>query len=184
MPFAYRSERRIVWAVDRRGHPVAEVPTQAARYFATHQRRLALRADYQSGPPWTLFRTEAGLAKYRVIWPDLARQLQAVALIGPASRLVVPLNTCYWIATESPDESLALAAWLNSRPIREHAKRRATVAASGYSRFNAELVGGVPLVAEAMTDPVLIELSRSAHGEGLIDQGAIDRRVDALLGLG
>ncbi len=181
LPFAYRSERRIVWAVDRRGHPVAEVPAQAARYFATHQRRLALRADYQSGPPWTLFRTEAGLAKYRVIWADLARQLQAVALIGPASRLVVPLNTCYWIATESPDESLALAAWLNSGPIREHAKRRATVAASGYSRFNAELVGGVPLVTEAMTDPVLLALSRAAHVEGLIDQGAIDRRVDALL---
>jgi hypothetical protein len=179
--FGCRSEHRLVWAIDRRGHPVDEAPPQAARYFATHARRLALRADYRSGPAWTLFRTEAGLAKHRVIWADLCRQLQAVALIGPAGRLVVPLNTCYWIGTDSPDESLALAAWLNSGPIRDHAKQRATMAASGYFRFNAELVGGVPLAAGAMTDPVLIALSRSAHVEGLVDQAAIDRRVAALL---
>ena len=175
--FHFQSDHRLIWAIDRRGHPVTTVPALAHRYFAAHDRRLKHRADYRVGPPWTVFRTDAGLAKHRVIWADLARQLGAVALAGPTDRRAVPLNTCYWIGTDSVDESLALAAWLNSRAIREQAKRQATVAASGYSRFNAELVGSLPLAPNALTDPILIALSRAAHDEGRIDQTAIDLRV-------
>ena len=177
----FQSTRKVIWAIDRRGRPESSLPPVAARYFATHERRLKLRADYQAGPPWTVFRTDAGLAKHRVIWADLARQLAAMALLGSAARLVIPLNTCYWIGADSPDDALALAGWLNSRPIREQAKRHATVAASGYSRFNAELVGNLPLAPSALTDGALIGLCRVAHETGSIDQGALDRRVLELL---
>lgn len=180
--FQCQSARQVIWAVDRRGHPLAEVPPMARAYFASHEARLKHRADYQAGPAWTVFRTEAGVAKYRVIWADLARRLAAVALPSSASRPVIPLNTCYWIGTASRDESLALAGWLNSEPIRDQAKRHATVAASGYSRFNADLVAGLPLPPAARTDPRLIELSRAAHEEARPDQAAIDRRVLELLG--
>ena len=180
-PFQFVPVRQVIWAIDRRGRPVEEVPPLASRYFVTHERRLKHRADYQAGPPWTVFRTDAGLRKYRVIWADLARRLGAVALIGSADRLVIPLNTCYWIGTDSADESLALAAWLNSRIIGERAKRHATVAASGYSRFNAELVGNLPVAPNALTDRTLIALSRAAHQEPPGDQAAIDRRVIDLL---
>ncbi len=180
--FQYSSPRQLIWAVDRHGHPLTEVPPLARAYFARHASRLKHRADYQAGPAWTVFRTDGGVAKHRVIWADLARRLAAVALTTSASRTAVPLNTCYWIGTSSSDESLALAAWLNSEPIRAQAKRHATVAASGYSRFNAELVAGLPLSLTALTDPRLIELSRAAHADPQRDQAAIDQRVLELLG--
>jgi hypothetical protein len=178
--FRVRPVRRLLWAHDHRGVPLDRLPPSAARILAPVVTRLRNRADYRTGPSWSLFRIDGGVAKNRVVWPDLARSLTAAALVSPAEDRMVPLNTCYWIGAGDRDTAFALAAWLNSSPIRDRAKARATVAASGYSRFNAATVESLPLPPEALTDPALIRLGETAH-RGAIDQSAIDARVGELL---
>ena len=76
------------------GNALRTLPPRAAAYFKSKRDRLSRRADYRDGPPWTLFRTRAALGAHRVVWPDLARRLEAAALTGHASAFI-PMNTCY-----------------------------------------------------------------------------------------
>jgi hypothetical protein len=142
------------------------------------------RADYRDGPIWTLFRIEAARARWRVVWPDLARELTAAALVEAAERRWVPLNTCYWIEVPDAESGHALAAWLNSSWIRTLAKRRATVAASGFFRFNAGVVGALPFPEGGDSDVALRRIGVAAHQGEIPDQAGLDERVAELLGLG
>jgi len=105
-----------------------------------HLDRLRRRSDYRAGAPWQLFRTGLARAPHRVIWPDLARRLQAAV---PASD-VVPLNTVYGIVTRTADDAHALAALLNSRWLTALARLRADPARGGFGRFNASVVRELP----------------------------------------
>ena len=58
---------------------------------------------------------------------------------------VVPLNTVYGIATRTGDDALALAALLNSRWLGALAAVGADPARGGYRRFNARVVGALPV---------------------------------------
>jgi len=174
----------ILWTHDAHGRALPALPPGAAHALARHRRQLAARADYRDGPPWTLFRIEAALARYRVVWPDLARDLTAAPLIDVSERRWIPLNTCYWIEAVDGESALALAAWLNASWIRALAKRRATVAASGFFRFNAGVVGALPLPAGALGDGALRRIGLAARQSGAVDQAALDDRVAELLGLG
>ncbi len=180
-PFLVRPRRRILWTHDDRGAPLRVLPPAALAVLTPALRRLRSRADYRDGPPWTLFRIEAATARFRVVWSDLGRSIRAAALIGPEDRDLVPLNTCYTIATTSAPVALALAAWLNAEPIRRLAERRATAAASGFRRFNAAVIGSLPLPDEVTGDPSLIDIARSARRTGRIDQLGLDTRAAALL---
>ena len=180
-PFLVRPRNRILWTHDDRGLPLATLPPEAMAVLGPALRRLRARADYRDGPPWTLFRTEAATTRFRVVWSDLGRSIRAAALIGPEHRDLVPLNTCYFIGTSSAPVALALAAWLNAEPIRRLADRRATVAASGFRRFNAAVIGSLPLPEGVTTDPTLIDIARAARRTGRIDQIALDARAAALL---
>jgi hypothetical protein len=118
-----------------------------------------------------------------VAWRDLGRRLAAVALVGRQLAPAVPLNTCY--VAIAPDEraALSLAAWLNSSWIGALARQHATVAASGFRRFTADVIGRLPLPDGALADDELHRLSLEAQRDGEPDQAAIDRRVAELLGL-
>jgi hypothetical protein len=145
--------------------------------------RLRARADDKGGPPWTLFRTTAAAAPYRVVWADLARRLNALALADDAARSQIPLNTCYVIAAPDADTALRLAAWLNSTWLRAAARLVAPPAAGGFTRLSARVVGGLPLPDAALADPALAELAR-AGAEGRNVQPDIDVLAARHLGIG
>jgi len=122
------------------------------------------------------------LAQYRVIWADLARRLEAVALTGNASHQLIPLNTCYVTTLPDAQGTLALAAWLNSRWIRVLGRLAADAARGGYRRYNAAVVGGLPMPPAVLRDNTLIAIAERAYrGEEV--QSDIDHRVAELLDL-
>jgi hypothetical protein len=75
--FRVRRGRRLLWPCDERGAPLGVLPPIAARYMARHAAELRRRADHAGGSPWSLFRTRAASAPFRVIWSDLAQRLEA-----------------------------------------------------------------------------------------------------------
>jgi hypothetical protein len=169
--FVATPRRRLFYPHDVHGrvHPV--LPPGARAYAARHEATLRARVDYVGGPSWTLFRTAGATAPYRVVWSDLARELAAVPLLGPGSRELVPLNSCYLAALPGPEEALALAAWLNSSWLRIAARTSAEPARGGFARFNARVVGELPLPPAVLTDPTLVELAeRGRRGEAVQEE--------------
>ena len=152
-----RPRRYLLWTHGADGAPLAALRTETARRLATHEQRLRQRADYRGGPPWQLFRTALGCAIHRVIWPDLGRRLGAV--VPPPE--VVPLNTVYGIVTRTAADAAALAALLNSRWFSALARLVSDPARGGFRRFNARVVGGLPLPPPQSS--VWTELTRRGH---------------------
>jgi hypothetical protein len=161
-PFIAGAGPRLLWPCDDRGRPLAELPPGAQAHLAAADRRLKSRADYDGGPPWTLFRTGPASAPHRVVWADLARRLTSVALVGQQARQRVPLNTCYVVVTSDAETAHRLSAWLNCSWIRAAARLGASEASGGYARFGAAQVKRVPLPSAALDDPALGELARAA----------------------
>ena len=82
----------LLWPADERGNPWRSLPDPVERHLNAQLGRLERRADQQRGPWWQLFRTGAATAAHRVVWRDLAAELQAAVVTDPRA---VPLNTCY-----------------------------------------------------------------------------------------
>jgi hypothetical protein len=131
----------LAWTHGPEGRVLARLPRDLDLLLEPHADRLKRRSDYREGPPWQLFRVGLGCAPHRVIWPDLARGLHAA--VPPAA--AVPLNTVYGIATRTLGDAHALAALLNSRWLRTLAWWRADPARGGFRRFNARVVGQLPV---------------------------------------
>ena len=88
----------------------------------------------------------------------------------------MPLNTCYVVLCRLPTAAQSLCAWLNSTWIRAAARATADPASGGYARFNARVVGGVPLPPGVLDDARFADLAvRAAGGE------AIQEELDALV---
>ena len=136
-----KPRRHLLWTHGSDGLPLERVPSELAQRLAVHEERLRLRADYKGGPPWQLFRTALGCSRHRVVWADLGRRLGAV--VPPPD--VVPLNTVYGIATRTAADAAALAALFNSRWHSALARLVADPARGGFRRFNARVVGGLPV---------------------------------------
>ena len=172
-PFRHGPGVPLFFPHDAAGRPYARLPDGAARYLRPHEAVLRARVDFDGGPPWTLFRVRPALAPHRVVWPDLARALAAVALGGPGTGGLVPLNTCYLLAVPDRRTALTLTAWLNCTWLRVAARAAADVAASGFARFNARVVGGLPLPDAVLADDRLAALAeRGGRGEPV--QEALD----------
>ena len=158
--FTVRTRRRLLWPCDGKGSALAALPPIAARYLARHAADLRRRADHAAGHPWALFRTRAASARHRVIWSDLARRLEAAALIGRDGLGLIPLNTCYVMPVPDAETALRLAAWLNSTWCAAAALATADSAAGGFARFNARVVAALPCPDRVTTDTALLELGR------------------------
>jgi hypothetical protein len=180
----FRTERRVrlIWPHDERGAVYPKLPRQAAQYFAQHEAALRSRTDYSAGPIWTAFRTRAVSARHRVVWADIHRRLTASPLAGPGDRGCIPLNTCYLLAARSAPEARAIAAWLNSTWIRAAARAVADPARGDFARFNARVVGSLPLPRAVLTDEVLTQLAVAGE-TGSPVQEDIDARCAQLLSL-
>lgn len=131
----------LLWTHAADGRVLSALPPALQAHFALCGDRLLRRSDYRSGPPWQLFRLALASCAHRVIWPDLAPRLVA-AILPPE---LVPLNTVYGVATRVADDACALAALLNSRWASALAGLAADPARGGFHRFNARVVGDLPV---------------------------------------
>lgn len=180
--FGTTGRRRLLWTHDESGRPLETLPPLARGYLARHEPALRARADYAGGPPWSVFRAGPASARHRVVWPDLARRLAAAALTGRGARTLIPLNTCYVVATRRPADASLLAAWLNTTWCRNLAALVAQPAAGGYRRFGAAPVGSLPLPSSVTADADFLRLAhRMAAGEPL--QEELDALAARHLGL-
>lgn len=180
--FRPRPRVRLLWTHGADGAPLARLPPEAAAHLAPHESLLRARADFDGGPPWTLFRTRAATAAHRVVWSDLARELTACALTRRSDRTRVPLNTCYVAPAASAEEAERLAAWLNASWVRALARIGAMPAAGGYCRYAAAAVGRLPLPPAVLDDPSLSAIALAGRrGEPV--QEALDEIAAEHLGL-
>jgi hypothetical protein len=129
-----------------------------------------------------LFRTGPASAPCRVVWADVARRLAAAPLVAPAEQAAIPLNSCYLLPVPDHATALRLAAWLNSTWCRAAAAAVADPASSGFRRFNARVVGGLPLPDAALACPRLLALGRAGRS-GHDIQEELDACCAGLLGL-
>jgi hypothetical protein len=149
--------RHLLWTHDAAGHPLADLPAATAARLEPHADQLRRRADYRGGPIWQLFRIGLAVARHRVLWVDLAREILAV--VPPPE--IVPLNTLYGIATRNPLDAHAVAALLNTLWCTALARLAADPARGGFRRFNARVVGGLPLPQASVAEwSTLAELGR------------------------
>lgn len=181
-PFSCRRRTRLLWTHEANGQPRRDLPQRAAAYLNRHLAELRARGDFKRGPPWAVFRARPAVARYRVVWPDLARQLSAAALTTIRDLEQIPLNSCYVAPARSAAEARRLAAWLNSTWVRAAARVGAVPAASGFARFNAGAVARLPLPAAAMKDAGLDRLARAGRS-GEVSQEELDDLVARHLGL-
>ena len=67
----------------------------------------------------------------------------------------VPLNTCYVAAMPSRCVARRVLAWLRAPALSAVARLLAPPAMHGYARFNAAVVGALPLPPAVLADPAL-----------------------------
>ena len=180
--FGCKPKIRLLWTHDGAGRPRAMLPEAAARYLWAHESELRARKDFTQGPIWTVFRVQTAIARYRVVWADLARKLAAAALTTADDLRQVPLNSCYVVAVRSAVAAECLAACLNSTWLRAAAHLSAVPAAGGYSRFNARTIAELPLPASATNDPRLLRLAREGR-TGADVQKLLDSQLAKHLGI-
>lgn len=178
-PFHASPSRWLFWTHDERGRPLPRLAPALAARFEPHLARLRGRADYRDGAPWQVFRVALALAQWRVCWPDLARRL-AVAVPPPGA---VPLNTVYGAVARDGPEAHGLAAWLNGRWLTALARLDADPARGGFRRFNARVVGTLPVPdAGAPAWTSLADLGRDSRSDddlvaATLELDAHDRRA-------
>lgn len=165
--FRVEPRRRLLWTHAANGDPLPALPPRAAAWIGSHQRALLARRDYTGGPPWGVFRAGPASAGHRVVWADLARRLEAAALAGGEARTALPLNSCYVLVPPTRAAALRITAWLNSTWLRTAARVGADPAASGFARFNARVVGGLPLPHSVLLDPDLAALAEAGQADRL-----------------
>ena len=189
--WGFRVQRHIVW-VPANDDPAVPPPPRTRRYLERHRTRLCSDvAGHRRARIGTLHRLGAHTLGHKVVWSDVARSLRAAAVPARMRAVtgidcpVVPLNTVYFVATASHRESLLLAAYFNSTPVRTFARAIAERAKDAHFRFFAWTIAVVPLPAAwrcgRHAEP-LLELSRRAHDNGAVtndEQAALDEIVCA-----
>jgi hypothetical protein len=129
-----------------------------------------------------MFRVRAAIARHRVVWADLARQLTVAALTARHDPEYVPLNSCYVASASSAAHAERLTAYLNSTWLRAAARLGAVPAASGFARFNAQTIARLPLPLTVSTDAVLPILAQQGRS-GAAVQEEVDNIVARHLNL-
>lgn len=181
--FRVEPRHRLLWTHAESGVPLPALPPRAAAWIASHRTALLARRDLTQGPAWSVFRAGPAASGPRVIWADLARRLEAAVLAGAPGRQAVPLNSCYLVQLPREAAANRLAAWLNSTWIRAAARAGADPASGGYARFNARVVGGLPLPTGVLSDPELADLAGLGQA-GRLRQEDLDDHAARFLALG
>lgn len=180
--FRCAPKARLLWTHGDAGQTRQELPPRCAAYVASYLAQLRERKDYTGGPPWVVFRVRAAIARHRVIWADLARQLVAAALTGRQDLQYIPLNSCYVAAAKRATEAECLTACLNSTWLRAAARLGAVPAAGGFARFNAQTIARLPLPTTVLADAAIPLLARQGRAGSAV-QEELDELVARHLGL-
>lgn len=134
------SARRLLWLYEN-GQPLDEIPADLAAYFEDQRRRLENRSDHRFDRPlWQVFRVNER-HRARVVWRDIAPELEATVLDGEA----IALNTVYELGCDTLDGAARLAAFLESEPVRAWLYAHAEPARGGWRRHFAWTMRLLPL---------------------------------------
>ena len=184
-PFVLRPSHVLLAAMDRRGAPVEQPPSDVTAFLEPFAARLARRSDARGAPPWAVFRTELLRSPWLVIWRDIALSLEAAPLCRDEPDSPIPLNTCYGVAVPDAYTAHWLAAYLNSAPARNVAAGLAERASGGAYRFSAVTVGALPLPPHPQTRDVrcLADLAAAAARGESWDSHDLDTHAALALGL-
>ncbi|HUF50451.1 MAG TPA: hypothetical protein VMN60_06430 [Longimicrobiales bacterium] len=175
--------RHVIWS-PRNDGDTAALPRRLKRYLQPHEG--ALRQRHADGG--ALQRLSSDSLRDKVVWPDVATAMRACAIPARYSAWgralpVVPLNTVYFVAVDSYDRALLLAAYLNSLACRSYARAVAERAKDAHFRFFAWTIATLPLPADWQRSAhaaELREISRRAHERGHIlpiEQEELDARI-------
>jgi hypothetical protein len=141
---AWRCEPKVSlrWTHDlSHGQPLAALPAGLERALSPYREPLAARRE--AGKVWwRLMRVHPSVFGPKVVWRDLGRRLEAVALSGAEG---VPLNTTYFIPLARVEQAYLLAAWLNAGPVRRWAAAISEPARNGFRRFLGWVVASLPM---------------------------------------
>jgi hypothetical protein len=177
--------RHLLWAPcndDRRAAPLPRLQKFLRRHRGRLGREEASLGALQRLSPHTL--------GHKVVWSDLAADLRAAAVPSRVRGVmgtevpVVPLNTVYFIATATADESMLLAAYLNSLAVRVFARAIAERAKDAHFRFFAWTIGCIPLPLGWRSNGCarrLTALAHAAHARGSCLPGE-RQELDTLVG--
>ncbi|NPA99385.1 MAG: N-6 DNA methylase [Crenarchaeota archaeon] len=148
---------------------------KATRHFMDNLERLVKRNDYRINlPPWTIFRvSRQKFQEYRIAWQENTKFFEAAYLSvlshtntnicqSQASRLIVPIQTVYFISEKDRCMSLIMLAYLNSSLVRSLMKLIAWSARGGYFRHISFTVGHLPV-------PQLRVFTELCHNSNNID---------------
>jgi hypothetical protein len=140
-----RSAEGILWTHDATGRPLPALPRMAAQWLAPWRQQLLNRTDLHSDRRWwSLFRVDgAHSLTTRVVWSDFGRRPRAAIL--QAGDRTVPLNTCYVLSCDCPEDAYALCAVLNSPLAAAWLNCIAEPARGGWYRYLAWTVSLLPL---------------------------------------
>jgi hypothetical protein len=180
--FRCAPKARLLWTHGDAGQTRQELPPRCAAYVASHLAELRERKDYTGGPPWVVFRVRAAIARHRVIWADLARQLVAAALTGRQDLQYIPLNSCYVAAARRASDAECLTACLNSTWLRAAARLGAMPAAGGFARFNAHTIARLPLPTTVLADAAIPLVAQQGRAGSAV-QEELDELIAKHLGL-
>lgn len=159
----------ILWPYDESLRPISTLPESLTRWFEGHRSSLEGRSDHDAGLPlWQVFRVRRDVCAPKVVWRDIARDLEPeVAVEG------VPLNTVYYLPATSRRHAESLAALLGSVPMRAAARALTERARGGYRRHFAWCIRLLPvtreLLAEAAAGQVMSD-ARVAQSLGLSER--------------
>lgn len=136
------SSLRILWCYDEHGEVLKEIPPEIEGYFEANRTTLEERSDYDPRLPlWQVFRVRPDTCAPKIVWRDIAPELEAIEVPARA----VPLNTVYYLPTQSEEEATELQRFLNSLPVKAFARAVAERARGGYRRHFAWVVKLIPV---------------------------------------
>ncbi|HUY13554.1 MAG TPA: N-6 DNA methylase [Terriglobia bacterium] len=157
--WGYSISDAIIWTHhDEDGEVLSSLPKRAEQYFLRHSKDLQARDDFKNGMPiWTLFRVSREKLGLKVAWKKYGTEMQSCmvekehSLGKTGKRLLVPLQTAYFIPIEARDKGLLLAGVFNSIPFKTLMMSFATRARGAYFHYISWIVGlGVLPVTQAI----------------------------------
>jgi hypothetical protein len=165
-------ERHLIWTPYNHDR-MATAPPRLKQFLQRHRSRLGTDAHSRG----MLHRLSSQALGDKVVWADMAADLRAAAVPAQIRNVtgtrtsVIPLNTVYFIATASPDESMLLSAYLNSLPLRVFARAIAERAKDLHFRFFAWTIAVLPIPRDWRTNrhaAPLKAMAQEAHVHGAL----------------
>lgn len=168
--WGYSVRESIIWTHDDKSGEVLEsLPERAESYFTNHAKELQGRDDYKEGMPiWTVFRVSPEKLGLKVAWKKYGTEMQSAMVEREHSiklaggKLLVPLQTVYFIPVERREDGLLIAGVFNSVPFKTLMMSFAVRARGAYFHYTAWIVGlGVLPVSSSTIE----ESWKNYHGE-------------------